>query len=351
MEERDAPVTLLQDQTGTRFLVYADKAGAQLNLHFEGDQPWFTQAQLAEIFGVDVRTANDHVQKYLNDGELDDSVIRKFRITAADGKSYQTNHYGLDVAFYVGYRVNSRQGAIFRRWATDLLVQYATKGFVIDDERLKNPDGRPDYFDELLDRIRDIRASEKRMWTRILELAAFCSDYSPVDAEQHEQFFAAIQNAMHWAVTQETAAEVIFRRVDAAKPSAGIVHYRGKAPTLAEAKIAKNYYAEGEISALNLITSLTLEFFESQAEQRRPTTLDQFLGKMRELIKLDGRPLIPDGHKGRVSKAQAHKKASEELALYKERLRKDQEIEGEAALRQIADQTKKAIRRRKKEAS
>ncbi|HWA21749.1 MAG TPA: hypothetical protein VG735_05070 [Caulobacterales bacterium] len=114
MEERDAPVTLLQDQTGARFLVYADKAGAQLNLHFEGDQPWFTQAQLAEIFGVDVRTANDHVQKFLADGELDDSVIRKFRITAADGKSYQTNNYGLDVAIYVGYRDRPATGQAWR---------------------------------------------------------------------------------------------------------------------------------------------------------------------------------------------------------------------------------------------
>ncbi len=354
MAGRDAPVTLLQDQTGARFLVYADKAGAQLNLRFEGDQPWFTQAQLAEIFGVDVRTANDHVQKYLNDGELDEATIRKFRIVRSEGSrrvAREIEHYGLDVAFYVGYRVNSRQGAIFRRWATDLLVQYAIKGFVIDDERLKNPDGRPDYFDELLDRIRDIRASEKRMWTRILEMAAFCSDYSPGDPEQHEHFFAAIQNAMHWAVTQETAAEVIFRRVDAGKPAAGLVHYRGKLPTLSEAKVAKNYYAEGEISALNLITSLTLEFFESQAQQRRPTTLEQFLGKMRELIKLDGRPLIPDGHNDRVSKSQAHKKASHELALYKDRVREKQEIAGEAALRQIADQTKKTIRRRRKKAS
>jgi hypothetical protein len=351
MSDVDLPVTLALDaETGDRFLLYASQGKPAVELRFVDDQPWFTQAQLAAIFGVDLRTANEHVLNFLREGELEESTIRKFRIVRQEGArrvQRVIDHYSLDVAFYVGYRVNSRQGALFRRWATEVLIQYATKGYVLDDERLKNPDGRPDYFDDLLDRIRDIRTSEKRMWTRVLELASFCSDYDPADKRQQRDFFATIQNAMHWAVTQQTAAEVIFDRVDSTKPSAGLTHYRGETPTFAEAIVAKNYYAEGEIKALNLMTSLTLEFFESQAEQRRPTLLADFLRKMRELIRLDGRPLMPAGHRGSISKRQADKKAAEQLAIFTDAWRAKREFEGERALKALVDQTQAAKRRRR----
>lgn len=344
VESKDEPLRMLEDAgSGQRFVVYTTKNGVRLDLRFDGEQPWFTQANLAEMYGVTVPTVNEHLKKFLEDGELDESVIRKFRITARDGKTYDTNHYGLDAAFYVGYRVNSREGVLFRRWATDMLVQLATKGFVIDVERLENPDGRPDFFDELLDKIRHIRASEKRMWTRIMELASFCSDYHVMGKTDKENFFAAIQNAMHWAVTQETAAEVIYHRANASKPNAGVTHFKGEMPTAEEAKVAKNYYSEGEINALNILTSAVLEFFASQAEQRRPTTLNQFLGKMREFIKLDGRPLIPAGHTGFVKMTDAKQKASGEIAVYQEKMRLAKEAAGEKAVVELLAQAKHAM--------
>ncbi len=333
------PLRLVQDAKGTQFLIYSTEKGVKAELRFQDEEPWLTQLQMAEIFGVDVRTANHHVQQFLNDGELDAATIRKFRIVRDEGGrrvEREIEHYGLDVAFYVGYRVNSKQGILFRRWATQILVQFATKGFVVDVERLESPEGRPDFFDELLDKIRHIRASEKRMWTRILELAAFCGDYDPQDQRQHAEFFAEIQNTMHWAITQQTACEVVVDRVNAERQNAGVTHFKGKMPTVDEAKVAKNLMGEAEISALNLITSLTLEFFESQVEQRRPTLLADFLGKMRDLIKLDGRPLKQAGYAGKVSRVQANNWASEQIKMYKEKKRVEMEDSGEKVLRQIA---------------
>jgi hypothetical protein len=261
------PLRVVEEaDTGHRFLVYTSKTGMEFDIRFEGDEPWFTQLQLAEMYGVKVPTINVHIKRFMADGEIDASVIRDFQITAKDGKTYQVKHYGLDVAFYVGYRVNSREGMLFRRWATKALVQLATKAFVVDVRRLENPDGKPDFFNELLEKIRHIRASEKRMWTRVLELASFCSDYGVMTKKDKEDFFATIQSAMHWATTQQTAAEVIDSRVDRNAPNAAFVHISGEMPTTDEGKVAKNYYVEAEIAALNLVTSLALEFFESQAD-------------------------------------------------------------------------------------
>jgi hypothetical protein len=346
----DGPDVRTQDH----LVIYTNAKGIQTDLRFEGETLWATQRQMAEIFAVSTANVSKHLINIFGDGELErDSVIKRQLITAADGKSYETNLYELEAIVSLGMRVSSKNGTHFRIWARKILKEYMVKGFVIDDERLKNPAGRPDYFEELLDRIRDIRSSERRMWTRVLELASFCTDFYGMDDTAKENFFATIQNAMHWAVTQETAAEVIFHRVDAAKPFAGVMHFKGEAPTAEEAKIAKNYYAEGEINALNILTSATLEFFESQAEQRRPTTLAQFLEKMRQFINLDGRPLIPPGHLGRISMKLAKEKAALEIAVYKERQRLQKEADGEAAVaglltkaRNIAVQ-KRAARKRK----
>jgi hypothetical protein len=346
-DEVGLPLRVIEEaDTGHRFVVYTSKDGVEIDIRFDGSEPWFTQLQLAEMFGVDVRTVSGHIKKFLTDGELDDSVIRDFRITAKDGKPYDVKHYGLDAAFYVGYRVNSRQGMLFRRWATKMLVQVATKAFVVDVRRLENPDGRPDFFDELLEKIRHIRASEKRMWTRVLELASFCSDYGVLTDRDKQDFFATIQNALHWATTQHTAAEVIHGRADRNARNAGVTHFEGDMPTVAEGKVAKNYYSQAEIAALNLVTSLALEFFESQAEQRKPTTLGQFLGKMRDLLKLDGRPLIPENDRGRVSMDDAKKRATIEIKVFRDRVRLEREDAGEKALEQIASQVK-AKRQRK----
>lgn len=328
-------------RTRDHFVVYRNPQGVKVDLRYADNTMWATQRQMAEMFDVGVTAISKHLKRIFAEGELsEESVVALKAITASDGKIYETKVYDLNAIISVGYRVESKHGTFFRMWATDKLFQYLTKGFVMDDERLKNPDGRPDFFDELLARIRDIRSSERRMWTRVLELASFCTDFDGMDGTARENFFATIQNAMHWAVTQETAAEVIYSRVDAAKKNAGVTHFKGEVPTVEEAKVAKNYYAEGEITALNTLTSATLEFFESQAEQRRPTTLAQFLEKMREFVKLDGRPLIPAGHLGRISMPTAKEKAAAEIGVYRERLRLEKETDGELAVAELLSQAR-----------
>jgi hypothetical protein len=323
-------------RTNDHFVIYTNAKGVQTDLRFDGDTMWATQRQMAEIFDVTVQNVSSHLIKIFRDGELDrDSVVKRHLITASDGRQYQTFVYELEAIISLGMRVSSKNGTQFRIWARNILREYLIKGFVIDDERLKNPEGRPDFFEELLARIRDIRSSERRMWTRVLELASFCTDSHSMRQEDREHFFATIQNAMHWAVTQETAAEVIYHRVDASKDNAGVMHFRGDIPTVEEAKVAKNYYTETEINALNILTSATLEFFESQAEQKRPTTLAQFLEKMRSFIRLDGRPLIPSHHLGRISMPTAQERATMEIAVFKERLRLEKENSGEIAVTQL----------------
>jgi hypothetical protein len=317
-------------RTEDHFVVYQSPKGAKTDLRFSGATLWATQKQMAEMFDVSVGSISRHLKRIFTEGELiEDSVVALNAITASDGKTYETKVYDLNAIISVGYRIESKHGTIFRIWATDKLFQYLTKGFVMDDERLKEPDGRPDFFDELLDRIRDIRSSEKRMWTRVLELASFCTDYHSMTDNDREHFFATIQNTMHWAVHQQTAADLVYSNVDASKLHAGVVSFKGEEPTSKEAGVAKNNLGEEHINALNILTSATLEFFQSQAEQRKPTTLAQFLEKMRDFIKLDGRPLIPKGYLGRHTMTSAKEKAAQEIAVYKARLRLEKEAQGE----------------------
>lgn len=349
-DQMGMPLRVIEEaNTGHRFIIYTSKSGIEFDIRFDGSDPWFTQLQLAEMFGVTVPTINSHIRKFMSDGELSDSVIRDFDITARDGRPYIVKHYGLDVAFYVGYRVNSKEGVLFRRWATTVLVSFATKAFVVDVRRLENPEADgPDYFEELLEKIRDIRSSEKRLYTRIRELASLCSDYGVATKDQKNEFFSTIQNALHWAATQHTAAEVIHSRVDRKRQNAGLTSFAGDLPTVDEARVAKNYYSEPEIKSLNHITSLALEFFESQAEQRKPTTLGQFIGKMWDLLKLDGRPLLVRGHKGSVSKETADKKAAIEVKAYRETARLKSEAQGEQLLIELSEAIKARAKKPKK---
>jgi hypothetical protein len=337
------PLSLVEDaETGDRFVLYATPCGFELELRFEREEPWATRKQMTELFGRDISRITRHINAVFEDGELDrDSNVRKTHIAGSDKP---VEIYSLDVVLAVGYRVKgSKQAIIYRRWANSILKQYLLKGFVLDQRRLKNPDGRPDFFDDLLDKIREIRASEKRMWTRVLELASFCSDYEMATPEEKQEFFATIQNAMHWAVAQETAADFVYRNVDASKPDCGIIHFdreRREIPTAAEAGTAKNYYGEPQIKALNVLTSATLEFFESQAEQGRLTTLSQFLGKMRDFIKLDGRPLIPAQFRGKISDTKKKEKVSVELAAYRDRIRLEREAKGEIEVGKLLEQAR-----------
>src|ERR1017187_9864488 len=268
-EETDVPVEPGAEPPTELILYQAEDGRTKLDVRLLGDTVWLTQKQMAELFQKDVRTVNEHIQNVFDEKELPpDSVIRKFRITAADGKSYDTQHYNLDVIISVGYRVKSQRGTQFRIWATQRLREYIVKGFAMDDERLKQRGGG-NYFEELLARIRDIRSSEKEFWRKVLEIYATSIDYDP-GVEASQQFFATVQNKMHWAAHGQTAAEVIHARVDAAKPQAGMTNWVGAQPNKAEAVIAKNYLSPEELNALNRIVVAYLEWAEVQALNRQP---------------------------------------------------------------------------------
>ena len=283
-------------------LVYDTPKGAKIELRFDGVEPWVTQGQMAAMFGVDVRTVSEHIQKYLADGEFDDSVIRKFRITASDGKSYETNHYGIDVAFYVGYRVNSRQGAVFRRWATDVLVRCATHGYAMDVERLKAPDD-PSVVDELKEIIRDIRSSTQNVYREVRKIVSLCQDYDGRSDTAHA-FYARMENKLLYIATSKTAPELIVERADASKPDMGLTYYTGKrGPTQADAKIANNYLAEGEARVKNRATVMLLDYFEEQVDQGRLVTMVEAEEKLDGFIRFNNWPLLRSA--GRISRSDA----------------------------------------------
>ena len=271
------------DDRVDEIIIYSGKGGqTRVQMRFTGADLWMSQLQIGERFGVDVRTINEHLVNIFNDGELDEAAtIRNFRIVRTEGARQVTRevkHYNLDAIISVGYRVSSKPATRFRIWATGILKEYAVKGHVVDVERLKDRDAS-DYFQELLEKIRDIRASERHVWKRILELAALCSDYNGRDAESLKGFFADLQNALHWGVTSATAAEIIATRVDATKPNCGLTHFEGEAPTQKEVAVAKNYLGKAELEELNLLTVRLLDYFEDQTNRRLVVSLSDFDSK------------------------------------------------------------------------
>lgn len=260
------------------FLLYETEDGrTRVECRFLDDSIWLTQALMADLFQKDVRTINEHLQNIFDDGELDpEATIRNFRILRSEGSRQvrrQIDHYNLDAILAVGYRVRSVRGAQFRRWATERLREYLIKGFTLDDERLKNPqiDGTsevPDRFSELLERIRDIRASERRMYLRVREIFAMAADYSPSHADT-TKFFRIIQNKLHFAVTGKTAAELIKQRADHAQPNMGLTSWKADRVQKTDVTVAKNYLLPPEIEELNRIVVMWLDFAEDQARRRK----------------------------------------------------------------------------------
>jgi hypothetical protein len=307
-----------QDQESlepTEILLYQTEDGqTRLEVRVQDETVWLTQKKMADLFQKDVRTISEHIQNIFEEGELKpESVIRKFRITAADGKSYDTQHYNLDVIISVGYRVRSHRGTQFRIWATERLREFIVKGFVMDDERLKRAGGG-NYFDELLARIRDIRSSEKVFWRKVLDIYATSIDYDP-NTETSRRFFATLQNKMHWAAHGQTAAEVVYQRSDAEKENMGLTSWSGNMPTKKEAAIAKNYLTSEELDILNRIVSSYLEFAELQALQRKPMYMKDWAAKLDDFLKLTGRELLD--HAGTVSHEQALAKAQVEYEKHR----------------------------------
>lgn len=305
----------------SELILYQTEDGqTKIQARLENETVWLTQAQLIELFGKAKSTISEHIKNIFEEGELEEnSVVRNFRITAADGKDYQTNHYNLDVIISVGYRVKSLQGTKFRQWATARLREYLVKGFTMNDELLKQTGGG-DYFEELLARIRDIRSSEKVFWRKVLDVYATSIDYDP-NTETSQTFFKTIQNKMHWAAHGQTAAEVVYSRIDAAKPFLGLTNFKGTQPTQQEIAIAKNYLNEQELNVLNRMVTAYLEVAELQALNRKPMYMQDWLQRVDDFLKMTGNDILT--HAGTISHQQALNKAKEEYTSYKESLKNE----------------------------
>jgi hypothetical protein len=296
-------------------LLYQTEDGnTQLEVAFSGETCWLSLNQLADLFQRDKSVISRHIKNIFDEGELvREAVVANFATTATDGKTYQVDHYNLDVIISVGYRVRSHRGTQFRIWATERLREFIVKGFVMDDERLKRAGGG-NYFDELLARIRDIRSSEKVFWRKVLDIYATSIDYDP-NTETSRRFFATLQNKMHWAAHGQTAAEVVYQRSDAEKENMGLTSWSGNMPTKKEAAIAKNYLTSEELDILNRIVSSYLEFAELQALQRKPMYMKDWAAKLDDFLKLTGRELLD--HAGTVSHEQALAKAQVEYEKHR----------------------------------
>jgi len=303
----------------------------RIEVRLENETVWLTQAQLAELFQRERSVITKHIRNIFEEGELvEEAVCANYAQTAADGKAYQTAYYNLDVIIAVGYRVKSHRGTQFRQWATQRLREYIVKGFVLDDERLKHPGpGRPDYFDELLERIRDIRASERRMYLRVREILALAADYQPDDAETRV-FFQTVQNKLHFAVSGKTAPELIAARADSAKPNMGLTNWRGSVVRRGDVTVAKNYLNEPEIARLNRLVTMFLDFAEDQAERRKQIFMRDWRAKLDDFLCFNERAVLPDA--GKVTREQADQKAEKEFDLFEQRRRAEIEAKAEAEL-------------------
>ena len=300
-------------QNNSEMIIYTTADGlTKIETTFDGDTVWLSIDQMAELFQRDKSTISRHIKNIFLEGELQrEAVVAKFATTASDGKIYQVDYYNLDVIISVGYRVKSQRGVQFRIWATGILKEYMRKGFALDDERLKNLGGGG-YFKELLERIRDIRASEKVFYRQVLEIYATSIDYDP-KAEISVQFFQKVQNKIHYAVHGQTAAEVIYTRADAEKEFMGLTTFAGSQPTLKEAVVAKNYLDEKELRAMGQLVSGYLDF----AERQQAMTMQDWSEHLDRILTMSGEKLLTGN--GSISHKQAIDKAATEYKKYKAR--------------------------------
>jgi hypothetical protein len=284
---------------GQIILYRTDDGQAALLLHARDGSVWMNQAQLAELFATSVPNISMHISNVLKDKELSEiSVIQNYLTTAADGKDYSVTFYALEMILAIGYRVRSPRGTQFRQWATRHLAEFLVKGFLMDDERLKNPDGRPDYFDEILARIRDIRSSEKRFYQKVRDLFALSSDYDTTD-KATQMFFAEAQNKLLYAATKKTAAELIVERADPALPNMALTSWKGKIVRRQDIIIAKNYLTEDELDDLNRLVTIFLETAELRAKNRAVLTMAYWRENVDRLIAFNEKPLLKG--KGRIT--------------------------------------------------
>jgi len=336
-EESTPPVPV----TESRILFYQSEDGtSRIEVRLEEGTVWLPQVLIAELYQTTKQNISLHIRNIFDEGELQpDSVVKEYLTTAADGKQYRTKFYNLDMILAIGYRVRSHRGTQFRVWATERLREYLVKGFVLDDIRLK--EGRSigaDYFDELLERIRDIRASEKRFYQKIRDIYRLAIDYDP-KADTTLAFFKTVQNKLHWAITGHTAAELIAERVDARKPNMGLTSWKGAKVRKGDVTVAKNYLNEEEIRNLNRIITMYLDYAEVQAERKQPIYMKDWVQKLDAFLQFNEREILTGS--GQVSMEVAKKLALEEYAKFSRRRLKEEDEEAEVEFERTVKELEK----------
>ena len=301
----------------SEILMYQTEDGqTKIDVRMEDETVWLTQSQMAELFQTTKQNVSLHINNCFHEGELNENaVVKEYLTTALDGKAYNTKHYNLDVIISVGYRIKSHRGTQFRIWATQRLKEYLIKGFTMNDDLLKNSGGG-NYFQELLERIRDIRSSEKVFYRQVLDIYATSIDYDP-RAETSKLFFKTVQNKMHYAAHGHTAAEIMYLRANAEDTFMGMTTFEGEKPKKSDVTVAKNYLKEDEISILNRLVSAYLEFAELQAIRQKPMYMKDWIEKLDDFIKMSGSELLQ--HAGKISREQAKIKAELEYEKYRQK--------------------------------
>lgn len=332
-EPSAGPVRLVEDKaTGDRFLIYGTDSGVRVQLQYASETLWMTQDQMAAFFGVDRSGIARHLKNIFSEGELEEaSVCAKNARTASDGKTYTTQHYNLDAVISVGYRVSSKQATIFRKWATRVLVQFATKGFVVDVERLKNP-AENDRVRELREIIRDIRASEANLYAELRRICAMCQDYDPQSQASHE-FYRNTQAKLFWAVTTQTPSMILTERANASRPNMGLQTWSKTEIRQKDALVAKNYLAETEIRELNRLTGILLDIFEDQLDIGKLTLMSKATALLEQQLQGLSRPVLR--HAGSVSHAVAEQKAKAEYARFDLVRREFRKLEADKELAEL----------------
>ncbi|HTI71732.1 MAG TPA: virulence RhuM family protein [Candidatus Limnocylindria bacterium] len=333
---------------GELLLYQAEDGQTRLQCRFEEQTLWLSQAAMVDLYQTTKANISIHLKNIFEEGELrEESVVKPYLTTAADGKSYRVQHYRLEAVLAVGYRVRSPRGTQFRQWATARLEEYLRKGFTMDDERLKNPPGHgvPDYFDELLERIRDIRASEQRMYLQLRNILALAADYDST-AGTAQEFFQTVQNKLHFAVTGRTAPELISDRSDANKPNMGLTAWKGAVDRKADVTVAKNYLNDTEISELNRVVVMFLDYAEDRARRRKQIFLNDWRTKLDEFLRFNERGVLPG--MGSITREQADRMAHERYNEFEARRRTATELAAEAELTKQLQSTARNVPPRKK---
>ncbi|WP_279144209.1 virulence RhuM family protein [Helicobacter pullorum] len=316
----------------------------KVELYEFGESVYLTQDLIAKLFDTSKSSISEHITNILKDGELqEDSVVRIFRITASDNKQYNVKFYSLEMILAIGFRVRSKRGVQFRIWANEHLKSYLQKGFIIDSDRLKNPNGRTDYFDELLEQIRDIRASEKRFYQKLKDLFALCVDYDSSD-KATQMFFANTQNKLLYAVTKQTAAEIIAKRADSSKPNMGLTSWKGSVVRKGDILIAKNYLSKDELDSLNRLVNVFLESAELRVKDNKTLTMDFWKENVDSLLTFQGKDILKGN--GGISNEKMEQVVRQRYEIFDKKRKEETRIKADLDDEKMLEKTYKALKDR-----